>query len=480
MEIEIMKAGKGYFRDKNESLIYCNAFGKESSFTIKQTFEFNSVAQRMSVLAINQETQESFIYCKGNPEKIKELCILSTIPHNFDEHLNFLTMSGYRVLAVASKSIEIRKGRILSREDAEAELNFIGLIVLENKLKVKTKEVIQRFNDAHIQSIMITGDNLNTAVAIARHCDIIHEQHNVFRIDNKDEIEFVEITDYEKMLHHKDDSDDESSHYSEKIAPIKEQEEKKVPDSVCYVITGDVLEEILIKYNYDIQNATISDIIHKCRVYARTTPQQKRDIVDLIKQVKSIETDTLVGYCGDGANDTMALKEADVGISLSVEEASLAAPFIATQTEITCVERVLIEGRGALNCTFQNLKFFLFYCLSQTMGVMALSCYVVNFSDFAFLWMDIVIALPLTAFLAQIPTAKALFPRLPPNTLLALSVILSFFLQLFFSFVVLLISLSSLPVLDSLYVPASKTRSLNPDTRIDLLSYSQQLVCLIC
>ena len=56
--------------------------------------------------------------------------------------------------------------------------------------------------------------------------------------------------------------------------------------------------------------------------------------------------------CGDGANDCGALKTADIGISLSEAEASIAAPFTSQIQDISSVIEVLKEGRCSLTTSF--------------------------------------------------------------------------------------------------------------------------------
>lgn len=436
MEIEIMKAGQGYYKEHDDGRIHCKLIPEEQSFSIKKSFEFDSIVQRMSVIAVNNKTGSAYLLCKGNPEKLKSLCKESTIPDNYDEHQKLLSDNGYRVLALAAKNFEAGIDfSSLKRSETEKDMDFLGMIVLENKLKDKTSEVINRLNDAGIQCCMITGDNINTAAAISRHCNIIHTDSRLKRVVIEDgKIEYTPFVDQDITADTGDENNGSRSQHSDnenQVEKAKVKQEKKNSE-IYYIIDGETFDTILSFYSSNTRDPTLSDILHKCRVYARTTPEQKRKIVELIKEVKAREEDTLVGYCGDGANDTMALKEADVGVSLSVEEASLAAPFISMDVQITAVERVLIEGRGALNCSFQNLKYFLFYCLTQTIGAMSLYFFMENFSPIGYLWMDLVVAIPLTTLLAEMPSSQRLKKHLPANTLLRWDLILSFIVNLMF------------------------------------------------
>jgi len=88
-----------------------------------------------------------------------------------------------------------------------------------------------------------------------------------------------------------------------------------------------------------------------------------------------------VGMCGDGANDCGALSAADVGISLSEAEASIAAPFTSSIPNITCVIMTLIEGRCSLATSFQAFKYIELYSMIQYVTVNMLYWYESNLSD---------------------------------------------------------------------------------------------------
>lgn len=70
------------------------------------------------------------------------------------------------------------------REHLENNLEFLGLIILENRLKPETCPVISNLKAANIRTVMCTGDNILTALSVARDCEIIDdEKDQVYVID---------------------------------------------------------------------------------------------------------------------------------------------------------------------------------------------------------------------------------------------------------------------------------------------------------
>jgi cation-transporting ATPase 13A2 len=121
--------------------------------------------------------------------------------------------------------------------------------------------------------------------------------------------------------------------------------------------------------------------------------------------------------CGDGANDCGALKTADVGISLSEAEASIAAPFTSAVQNIECVVTLLREGRAAMATSFQSFKFIELYALIQFFSVVLLIPIECNLTDRQFLFIDLVALVPLSIFQARTGAYSKLSSEVPTATL---------------------------------------------------------------
>ncbi len=68
----------------------------------------------------------------------------------------------------------------LSREQVECNLRFLGLVILQNKIKPATPKVIAELRDAGIRSIMITGDNIYTACSVAHESGLVNSHVRLF------------------------------------------------------------------------------------------------------------------------------------------------------------------------------------------------------------------------------------------------------------------------------------------------------------
>lgn len=159
---------------------------------IVRRFEFSSKLMRMSVLVKNVNEPYFKVYTKGknyfysgSPEKIKELCRPDTIPSNFGSILSKYTMKGLRVLGLSMKMVKMdyMNSQSIEREKLESNMIFLGLLIVQNKVKSQTKPSLEILQNARLKMVMATGDNMMTAISVAKECCLIKPDASIFMME---------------------------------------------------------------------------------------------------------------------------------------------------------------------------------------------------------------------------------------------------------------------------------------------------------
>ncbi|PSS02441.1 hypothetical protein BD289DRAFT_359689 [Coniella lustricola] len=365
---------------------------------VLKLFEFVSQLRRMSVIVRTFGQQSGDIYVKGAPECMREICRPESFPSDYEEQLAFYTHKGYRVIGCATKHIKKLswvKTQKMSRIDVESDLDFLGFIIFENKLKPTTAAVLEELLHSNIGTVMVTGDNILTAISVARECNMVNKTAHCFVP------RFVEGHSRDPEAKLQWESIDNSSYH--------------LDDRTLVPLPAPVEGDASLPYNIsDLRNYSIAvsgevfrwivdfapvEILHRMlvsgKIYARMSPDEKHELVEKLQSI-----DYCAGFCGDGANDCGALKAADVGISLSEAEASVAAPFTSRVFDITCVPEVIREGRAALVTSFSCFKYMSLYSAIQFCSVSFLYASASNLGDFQFLFIDLALILPIAVFMS--------------------------------------------------------------------------------
>lgn len=136
-------------------------------------FPFKSDLKRMSTI-VQWESESSGkeyrVLCKGAPETIQTL--LTTVPDRYEEAYKHYSRLGYRVLSLAYGKLENTvKLQDIERNEIEKDLTFAGLFICDSPLKFDTLQYIKILQEAQYQLLMITGDNILTAVAVGHKLD---------------------------------------------------------------------------------------------------------------------------------------------------------------------------------------------------------------------------------------------------------------------------------------------------------------------
>ena len=103
--------------------------------------------------------------------------------------------------------------------------------------------------------------------------------------------------------------------------------------------------------NQDIKNA-----VSKYTIFGRVKPDQKKVIIESLKQIGKT-----VAYVGDGVNDVLALKEADC--SITFENASSSArnvsQVVLMDSDFSSIPKIVAEGRRSINNVERSSSLFL-------------------------------------------------------------------------------------------------------------------------
>ncbi|MFP8885437.1 cation-translocating P-type ATPase [Streptomyces mangrovi] len=261
---------------------------------------FDSLRKRMTT--VHREPSGGRLVClKGAPETVLNGSLLDETPLRLERahrEAAALSAEGYRVLAVASGPLDGEPGRW---EEAGSGLRLLGLAALSDPPKEAAGATVAACRDAGITPVMITGDHPATARAIATRLGILDRGPGPTGTDG--------------------------------AAPTEPPE----------VVTGRALAAG--------QVADPSTV----RVFARTDPQQKVDIVQAWRARGAVTAMT-----GDGVNDGPALRQADIGVAMGrrgTEVARQAADLVLADDELRTVVAAVEEGRRV----YDNIRRFLLY-----------------------------------------------------------------------------------------------------------------------
>ncbi|XP_014665999.1 PREDICTED: probable cation-transporting ATPase 13A3 isoform X2 [Priapulus caudatus] len=398
---------------------------------IVRQFHFSSSLQMMSVITRTLGSRHMDLYAKGAPEKLMSLCLDSSVPDDFHEVLERFTIQGFRVIALAHKKLkklQWHQAQRAKRGELERELSFLGLLVMQNTLKPETTPVISELRKAVIRTVMLTGDNMHTAISVARDCGMVEPEHYVIMAvasppeENKPASIHWEyaITPTAELS----DSESSDTFVAEKEKLHNSYQEIVLEQVIapCYHIAINGRSWTIIREHFP---ELIPKVVMKGTVFARMSPEQKVQVVEELQDLGYI-----VGMCGDGANDCGALKTAHAGISLSEAEASVASPFTSKVPNITCVPILMREGRCALVTSFGVFKYMALYSMIQFISVLILYAYNTNFGDMEFLYIDLVITTTVAVFMGYTKSYHKLVAKRPYGSLVGIPTLFSVISQI--------------------------------------------------
>uniref|UniRef100_A0A674GDZ8 Calcium-transporting ATPase n=1 Tax=Taeniopygia guttata TaxID=59729 RepID=A0A674GDZ8_TAEGU len=333
----------------------------------KKEIPFSSEQKWMAVkCTLKNQDQEDIYFMKGAFEEVIQHCTLynsggislSLTPQQkalYQQEEKRMGSSGLRVLALAS-------GPELGK------LTFLGLVGIIDPPRAGVKEAVQILFESGVSVKMITGDALETAVAIGQNIGLCNGK--------------------------------------------------------LKAMSGEELDQLA--------EAELSSTVQNVSIFFRTSPKHKLKIIKALQRAGAV-----VSMTGDGVNDAVALKSADIGIAMGragTDVSKEAANMILVDDDFSKVMNAIEEGKGI----FYNIKNFVRFQLSTSISALSLITLstVLNLPNplnaMQILWINIIMDGPPAQSLGVEPVDRDTIkqpPRCITDTILSKSLILKIFMS---------------------------------------------------
>ncbi|XP_073732123.1 plasma membrane calcium-transporting ATPase 4 isoform X4 [Misgurnus anguillicaudatus] len=341
-----------------------------------KVYTFNSSRKSMSTVVKNATGSGFRMYSKGASEILLRKCsqILDASgqprafkPKDRDEMVRKviepMACEGLRTICVAMRDFSSEPDWE-NEADILNDLTCICVVGIEDPVRPEVPEAISKCQRAGITVRMVTGDNINTARAIATKCGILLPGEDFLCMEGKD--------------------------FNQQIRNDK----------------GDVEQERLDK------------VWPKLRVLARSSPTDKHTLVKGIIDSTVGETRQVVAVTGDGTNDGPALKKADVGFAMGIagtDVAKEASDIILTDDNFTSIVKAVMWGRNVYDSISKFLQFQLTVNVVAVIVAFTGACITQDspLKAVQMLWVNLIMDTLASLALATEPPTESLLLRRP-------------------------------------------------------------------
>ena len=236
-----------------------------------------------------------------------------------NDKIDSMAEHAMRVLAFGYSESDMENDKI------NDDIVIIGLVGIRDDVRPEAKKAIEQVKGAGIQVVMITGDRLETAVAIGKDAGLLEGKISVVKPDS--------VVDDTKFL-----------------AVARTMDTIAIPSEALNKLSDD----------------TIKEILPKIRVIARALPKDKSRMVKLTQELNLV-----CGMTGDGVNDSPALKRADVGFAMGsgTEAAKEAGDLVIIDDNFLSIKNAILYGRTI----YHNILKFCKFQLAINVGAVLIS-----------------------------------------------------------------------------------------------------------